>query len=85
MCLGYLTNQSLRVVKVSNLALTIFYVCKTLCKMKNSCGDFLWKDEVANWQLSEANSMTCEKENWRGKKSNLTAVVEKLESSVCFN
>ncbi|RWR76761.1 hypothetical protein CKAN_00521900 [Cinnamomum micranthum f. kanehirae] len=45
-------------------------------KDENGCGAFLWKDEVAHWQLAEANSMTCEREN-------LVAVVEKLESALC--
>lgn len=34
----------------------------------NGCGAFLWKDEVANWHLAEANSTTCERENWREEK-----------------
>ena len=51
---------------------------------ENGCGASLWKDEVANWQLVEANSMTCERENWMEEKSNLIVVVEKLENSLCF-
>ena len=42
-CLGYLINQSLCVVKVSNIALTIFYVCKTLCRMEMAVVRFFGK------------------------------------------
>ena len=43
---------------------------------ENGCGAFLWKDEVAHWQLAEANLTTCERDN-------LIVVVEKIESTFC--
>ena len=47
---------------------------------ENGCGAFLWKDEIANWEQLEANSLTCERENQREEKSNLITVVEKFSA-----
>ena len=47
---------------------------------ENDCRAFCWKDGGTNFQFSEANSSTFDKENWLEERNSSIVAIEKLES-----